>query len=83
MIADRCCSAAVKPNALWVPAHEGLLGGGRDLVVLRRWCIRTPRRLRSIAEIAMRHLAQPGMAALSFKERDALPIDREVHPRND
>jgi DNA replication protein DnaC len=28
-------------------------------------------------------LAQPGMAALSFEERVALLIDREVHARND
>ena len=28
-------------------------------------------------------LAQPGMAALSFEERIALLIDREVHARND
>ena len=28
-------------------------------------------------------LAQPGMAALSFEERLALLVDREVHSRND
>ena len=28
-------------------------------------------------------LAQPGMTALSFEERVALLIDREVHARND
>ncbi len=28
-------------------------------------------------------LVQPGMAALSFEERVALLIDREVHARND
>src|SRR5260370_33413860 len=28
-------------------------------------------------------MAQPGMAALSFEERTALLVDREVHARND
>ena len=34
-------------------------------------------------EAQQAQLAQPGMAALSFEERVALPIDREVHARND
>jgi hypothetical protein len=75
--------AGLSLGPLWVPAHSALLGGSRSLVVLRQWCTSTPRHLRSIAEIAMRHVAQLGMAALCFEERGAPLIDREVHARND
>ena len=40
-------------------------------------------KLEGLADGLEEQLAQPGMAALSFEERVALLIDREVHARND
>lgn len=42
-----------------------------------------PLKLDGLAAGLEEQLAQPGVGALSFEERLALPIDREVHARND
>lgn len=84
MVADRCGCTPVKPDALWMPTHEALLGGSCDLVVHRRWCNRDAQ---ALGINRRKSKAPPGTSwhgRVSFEERvPALPIDSKVHARND